>query len=243
MIERSVAHLSAQDFPKAEGTPTDAFRNLLVAVVGHDFRNQLQIILSTFSWLSRQVRDGQERQYLELGKSAAAQLANQFDQFIDALRVCEEGRTPAISRIKVETILAALHRDNIRLAEAKHIAFKVMPSKLAVKSDPLLLESILRNLTRNAFKYTLPGGRVLVICRRRSGRVRVEVHDTGAGIPQSEIRKIFNAFYRSEGADSAGLGLGLFIVRRAIVLLGHQLDVRSASGRGSCFSVIVEESD
>ncbi|HEY2444298.1 MAG TPA: HAMP domain-containing sensor histidine kinase [Rhizomicrobium sp.] len=211
-----------------------------MAVAGHDFRNQLQIILSSYSRLGRQTLDGRERQYFELGRSAAAQLASQFDQFVDALRLCEDDRSPVISRLRIQSILASLYRDNFRLAEERNISFKVLPSRLALKSDPLLLESVLRNLTRNAFKYTCRGGRVLVGCRKRGRSVRIEIRDTGAGIPGSEIARIFDPFYRPDSKLSEGLGLGLFIVRRAANLLAHQLEVQSAHGRGSCFAVIAE---
>lgn len=102
-----------------------------------------------------------------------------------------------------------------------------------VASDPVLLGSIIGDLTRNAVKFTPSGGQVLLGCRR-FGSV---VHDTGIGNPPERLRNIFEAFHRLEPARSDGLGLGLFVVNRAAELLQHQIDVRSRVGRGSCFTI------
>jgi two-component system, OmpR family, phosphate regulon sensor histidine kinase PhoR len=107
-----------------------------------------------------------------------------------------------------------------------------------IMSQPLLLDGILRNLARNALDHTAPGGRVLVGCRRRGATVYLEVHDTGDGIPADKLQNIFEPFFRLNITRSAGLGLGLFIVKRAADCLGHCIEVRSAIGHGSCFSVV-----
>ena len=107
-----------------------------------------------------------------------------------------------------------------------------------IMSQPVLLDGILRNLARNALDHTSAGGRVLVGCRRRAATVRIEVHDTGEGIPQDELQSIFEPFFRIDTARSEGLGLGLFIVRQAADCLGHWVEVRSTIGHGSCFSVV-----
>jgi CheY-like chemotaxis protein len=97
-----------------------------------------------------------------------------------------------------------------------------------------------QNLISNAIKYTLDG-RVLVGCRRRRGRLRIDVWDTGMGIPPSKRREIFKEFHRlDQGARAApGLGLGLSIVERIARMLDHKIDLRSTLGGGSRFSVEV----
>jgi signal transduction histidine kinase len=110
-------------------------------------------------------------------------------------------------------------------------------------SDALLLQGILRNLIRNAVKYTGSGGRVVVGCRRRGTLLKIEVHDNGIGIPPDKLSEIFEAFRRLDSTRADGLGLGLFVVRRAVQLLGHEIEVRSEIGRGSCFSVLAEAAD
>jgi signal transduction histidine kinase len=107
-------------------------------------------------------------------------------------------------------------------------------------SDAMLLEGAVCNLVRNALKYTPPGGRIVVGCRPRGAVVRIEVHDNGIGIPADQLSKIFEAFHRVNSTRPDGLGLGLFIVRRAVDLLGHRIAVRSSMGRGTCFTVLAK---
>src|SRR5207244_12813476 len=111
---------------------------------------------------------------------------------------------------------------------------------LSVQSYRRLLRRLLQNLVSNAIKYT-PKGRVLVGCRRHGGRLRVDVYDTGLGIPASKKRAIFQEFHRlDQGAKVArGLGLGLSIVERIARVLDHEIAVTSARGRGPRFSVEV----
>jgi two-component system, sensor histidine kinase len=110
-----------------------------------------------------------------------------------------------------------------------------------VRSDAILLERILLNLVSNAVRYTAHGG-VLVGCRRRGGMLRVEVWDTGPGIPQDQHKNIFGEFYqlaRPAGDRHGGLGLGLAIVDRLCGLLDHPIELTSSAGKGSRFAVVV----
>jgi two-component system, sensor histidine kinase len=100
---------------------------------------------------------------------------------------------------------------------------------------------VVATLVSNAVKYTRTGG-VLLACRRRGGRVRIEVWDTGIGIAPDEIDLIQGEYYRARNADeggtrAGGFGLGLSIVNRTAALLDLRLDVRSRLGRGSVFAV------
>ena len=91
---------------------------------------------------------------------------------------------------------------------------------------------------RNAAKYPEPGGCILVGCRRVRDGTRIDVYDTGVGIAPEYLPRIFDAFQRVDSTRADGLGIGLFVVRRAAQLLGHRIEVGSALGRGSRFSVI-----
>ena len=112
-----------------------------------------------------------------------------------------------------------------------------MRSRAWVRSDPVLLERILRNLISNAIRYTARGG-VLAGTRRRGGALALEVWDSGIGIPESERDRIFEEFYQLGNASRSsrkGLGLGLAIIRRLCHLLGYRVRVDSRPGRGSVF--------
>jgi two-component system CheB/CheR fusion protein len=112
---------------------------------------------------------------------------------------------------------------------------------LSIRSDPRLLEQMIRNLLSNALKYTQQG-KVLVGCRRHKGKLRIEIWDTGIGIPESELQAIFEEYHQLDNAArqrSHGLGLGLSIVKSLGELLGHPIKVRSLHGKGSVFSIEV----
>ncbi len=110
-------------------------------------------------------------------------------------------------------------------------------------SNPVLLGGILRNLVRNAVAYTPPGGRVLIACRRRRPAVHIEVRDNGVGILAEAHAEVFRAFSRADATQANGLGLGLFIVKRAAEQCGHRIELYSAPGRGSRFVVIAASVD
>ena len=126
------------------------------------------------------------------------------------------------------------------MAREKALDLVFVPCSLAINADRRLLRRLLQNLVSNAVKYT-PSGRVLVGCRRSRGKLRINVYDTGIGIPENKQREIFIEFHRLErGAKVArGLGLGLSIVERIARVLDHKLDLHSAVDRGSKFSVEV----
>ena len=126
-------------------------------------------------------------------------------------------------------------------AQTHGLGWRVVPCRLAVRSDPRLLEQMIRNLLSNAVKYTRKG-RVLLGCRRHGAKLRIEIWDTGLGIPEGQLRAIFEEFHQIDNPArelNRGLGLGLAIVQRLGNLLGHPVDVRSRPGSGSVFAIEV----
>ncbi|MGB0682223.1 MAG: ATP-binding protein [Magnetovibrionaceae bacterium] len=126
------------------------------------------------------------------------------------------------------------------LAEEKGLSFKLQVSALAVESDPDLLERMMRNLISNAITYTPVGGKILVAARKSGEMVRLQVFDTGPGISEENHSRIFEEFEQvpTDGRDRGeGLGLGLSIVKGHADLLGHDLSLKSVSGRGSRFEL------
>jgi two-component system CheB/CheR fusion protein len=141
----------------------------------------------------------------------------------------------------INAVLERLRTQFTFHAAARHLGWRVVPSSLRVHSDPHLLEQMIRNLLSNAVKYTNKG-KILLGCRRRGDKVRIEVWDSGIGIPEEELEAIFAEFHQLDNPArerSKGLGLGLAIVERLADLLGHAIDVRSRPGKGSVFAVEV----
>jgi signal transduction histidine kinase len=196
--------------------------------------------LGTLSWLSRRHLQDRELEYVRRGESAVARVVEQLDHLIKAVRVHERATTLVLKPVQVGPLVAAVCQDHADLAAQKNLRLCCCPTTAKVMSDATLLEGILSNLVRNALKYTPPGGKVLVGCRRHGCVARIEVFDTGIGIPEDQLSGVFQAFHRVDSGCPDGLGLGLFIVRRAVDLLGHRINIRSAEGRGTCFSVAAQ---
>jgi two-component system, OmpR family, phosphate regulon sensor histidine kinase PhoR len=216
------------------------FQGVLLAMAGHDLRQPLQSIMASYEWLARRLRTDSEQEYLRRGRVAITRLSEQLDQLVEALRLNEHSTRVQLVPVVLAPILVRLWDENHELASRKGITLHVRPPPAAIMSDAVLIEGILRNLIRNAIKYTPSGGRVLLGCRRRSGLVKIEVYDTGIGIPPEKLSQVFEAFQRLGSTQADGLGLGLFVVRRAVDLLGHAIEVRSAVDRGSCFSILIK---
>jgi len=126
-------------------------------------------------------------------------------------------------------------------AREKGLRLRVVSSSAWVRSDFILLERILLNLVSNAVRYTARGG-VVIGARHRGERLRLEVWDSGMGIPEDQQQNIFDEFYQLAAPEPnrrGGLGLGLAIVDRLGRLLGHPIESTSLLGRGSRFSASV----
>jgi len=148
---------------------------------------------------------------------------------------------PSIATFQISAILSRLEVQYAHQAREKGLKLRIIPSKLAVVSDRVLLERILSNLVGNAIRYT-EIGRVLVGCRRHGRMLRVIVADTGIGIAPEHHEAIFEEFYRVSDTQSHArhsLGLGLNIARRLSDILGHDLNLSSKVGKGTVFYIDV----
>ena len=123
------------------------------------------------------------------------------------------------------------------MAESKGLKLTFAPTSAVVLSDSVFLRRIAQNLVSNAIKYTDQGG-VLVGGRNRGARAWLEVRDTGVGIAAGDRARVFDEFQRiAREGGAPGMGLGLSIVRRACLKLGHPIALDSQPGRGTVFSV------
>jgi Na+/proline symporter/signal transduction histidine kinase/CheY-like chemotaxis protein len=171
------------------------------------------------------------------------------DKLLKALlnlsRLEVDGVKPEFAPVSVDLLLAALRREFDHLARDKRIRLYILRTEVWVLSDPDLLRSVLQNLIGNAVRYTPPGGRVIVGCRRRGRAIKIEVRDSGPGIPKEDISRIFEEFARLPGTAAAGsgAGLGLAIAERIAKALGHNLEVWSRVGQGSVFSLSAPRCD
>jgi CheY-like chemotaxis protein len=163
-----------------------------------------------------------------------------FSALLDISRLDAGVVAPEMKTFPISDLLQVLERDYTTEAESKGLTLRIRACNSWVRSDPVLLERILRNLLSNAVRYTDRGG-VLLGCRRRGG-LRIEIWDTGRGIEEAQVPRVFEEFFQIDNPErdrTKGLGLGLAIVRRLADLLGHTLAFASVPGRGSMFGIDV----
>ena len=212
---------------------------LLVAIAGHDLRQPLQAIQCTHELLGLGIRTKPELRLLRSGQRAIDRLTAQLDQLLAALRLRDpQGVKPM--PLQLMRVLQQIACENEFEALKKGIKLSVIPSRLAIQSDRLLFGAILRNLVRNAVKFTDPGGRILVGCRRAGDAVRIEIYDTGIGISADEMPRIFDLFTCMGSRSGDSRCVGLYIVRQAIGILGHRLEITTAPSQGSRFCVVAK---
>ena len=219
------------------GLAAQEFQTTLVGMMGHDLRQSLQIIQGTYALLRTRSEASPQQAWLDRGERAVRKLTEQLDCMVDAFYLAERADGLEVSPVALGPLFWRLRHDNEDTAIQRGIDLRVLAANAHVVSNPVLLNCILRNLLTNAIKYTEPGGRILIGCRRKGAEVRIDVYDTGIGIPEEQLPRIFGAFTRLAPERSNGLGIGLSIVRRALDVLGHRIEVRSIVKEGSLFSI------
>jgi len=185
------------------------------------------------------------------GKGGEAQLVANIDASLEAVedilsalleisRLDAGAMKPEIASFPVDELFRRLESDFRPLARDQGLDLVFVPCSLSISSDRRLLRRLLQNLISNAIKYTLTG-RVLVGCRRRGSRLRIDVYDTGIGIPADKRSTVFVEFHRLDEAAKVarGIGLGLSIVERIARVLEHPIVLSSETNRGTHFSIEV----
>src|SRR4051794_10195301 len=223
---RTSRSLAAQDF-----------QTTILGMLGHDLRQSLQVIEGSYALLRTRLEQMPQQAWLERGERAATRLTEQLNTLVDAFYLAERANGLEISSVGLGPLFWQLRHEHEDTAIQRGIDLRTVAANLHVVSNPVLLGCILRNLLTNAIRYTEPGGRILIGCRRKGREIRIDMYDTGIGIPEHQLPRIFESFTRLAPDRSNGLGIGLSIVRRAIEVLGHRIEVRSIVGEGSLFSI------
>ena len=216
----------------------NASRSRFVAAASHDLLQPLSAAKLFLSSIEDSALTPETRGTLEKAHNALISVEGILDALLNISKL-ESGKLAVTAvPVRLGPLLAQLQAEFSGFAAAKGLRLVVRPSDVVVSSDPAYLRRILQNLIANAIRYT-QRGKVLVGARLRRGQCRIEVWDSGLGIPPEEQSNIFKEFHRlnAKASASEGMGLGLAIVERACALLGHPLGLISQPGRGSCFSI------
>ncbi|GLR94158.1 hypothetical protein GCM10007858_17860 [Bradyrhizobium liaoningense] len=216
----------------------DRAKSNFLSAASHDLRQPLQ----TLSLLQRALKEhihGAEAGAIltEISRSIDT-MGSMLNSLLDVSRLESGAVAPSISSFPVNAVFDVA-ADFSKLAEEKGLELRVVRSGLMIRSDQRMLEEMVRNLIANALRYT-SRGKVLIGCRRADDKVRIEVWDSGVGMSEQDIARIFDEYYQGpQGPHSDGVGLGLAIVQRLGKLLDHHVAVHSVLGKGSVFSVEV----
>ncbi len=230
---------------KGEAERANLYKTRFVAAAVHDLLQPLNAARMFISALRNRGTDGESKILIDnLDESLSAQDAL-LNGLLDISRL-ESGALEVKRRdLRLGNLLEALAREFGVLAQSRDLVLHYVPTRAVVYTDEDLLRRIVQNFLSNAIRYT-PHGRVLLGCRRAGDDVRIEVWDSGIGIPEAQRRAIFEEFRRLDtgrNASERGAGLGLAIVERVARLLGHPIHLRSWPGHGSVFSVTVPRGD
>jgi PAS domain S-box-containing protein len=239
-ITNTVESRNALAAAKAEAERANEAKSKFLAAASHDLRQPVQSLVLLLSIAESQVaRQPTTVRTVKMMKSAVDGLQGLLTSVLDVSRLDAGVVRPVMESIDLGGLISRLALEYEAKAAAKDLEFRLVSRRLSAQTDPALLERALRNLIENALRYT-PKGSILMGLRRRGALVRIDVIDTGVGIPADKYKEIFDEFHQlsNPGRDHGeGLGLGLAIVARLARMLGAKLEVASQVGRGSRFSL------
>jgi PAS domain S-box-containing protein len=230
---------------KEKAEQASASKTQFLASASHDLRQPLQAANMLVYLLGEKVIDVESTDIINKLKSSLDSLGELLNSLLDISKLDAGMIYPDKVGFPLSVIFKKIGNDMSVIADAKGLALRIFPTDAIVYSDPKLLEQIIRNLVFNAIKYTKTG-RVLLGARTRGARLLIQVYDTGIGIPNDKLDKIFEEFYQVNNSArnrKKGLGLGLAIVRRLVKLMGHTIEVKSNLGRGTKFEITVPISE
>lgn len=221
---------------KAEADQANNAKSRFLASASHDLRQPLAALRFYADVLKNQVAPPQQA-LLGSMDDCIANLSGLLNDLLDLSKLEAGVVKPKITDFSVFEFFATLESVYLPKARAKGLRLRFLPNRLTSRSDPVILKRIVGNIIENAIRYTERGG-VVVGCRRRQGRIWVEVWDSGIGISADQTTEIFEEFKQlGDQARNQGSGLGLAIVAKSAALLGLEFSVRSRPGRGSVFVI------
>jgi signal transduction histidine kinase/CheY-like chemotaxis protein len=215
-------------------------KSRFLAAASHDLRQPVHALGMFVGALRGCKMDEEAGRLLGHVETSVTAMDSLFSSLLDISRL-DAGVVQVRPQVfRIGSVIERVCRDYEVEAQGKGLRLVALPCAVIVRSDPILVERILRNLVSNAVRYT-DRGRVIVGCRR-GARLSIEIWDSGCGIQHDQQDRIFEEFYQLDNPErdrAKGLGLGLTIVRRLADLLECPLSLRSKPGQGSVFKISV----
>jgi signal transduction histidine kinase/CheY-like chemotaxis protein len=236
---------AAADAARRSAEAANRAKTQFFAAASHDLRQPLHALGLFAETLRARASDPEVAALVNSINESVDALEGLFGELLDITRIDTGGVEVAPAPVRMKELFARLKLHFEPTAFEKGLALSFRGAQHVAHCDPVILERILRNLVSNAIRYTEDGG-VLVSARRRGGdRLLIQVWDSGIGIPESVLPRIFEEFYQVQhnvplqAHHRKGLGLGLAIVQRLAALIEAPLAVRSRVGHGTVFSFTV----
>lgn len=226
---------------KAVAESATATKSRFLAAASHDLRQPLQSIGFYLAVLNRDFEKPRNQEISRKIRSSLNTMGELLDALLDISKLDSGSVTPTVKDFSLQTMLDQLVADNENHAGEKGLVLHCFSSPIVVHSDPALLQRIVENFVGNAIRYT-DTGTIEVRSVVHGNHARIEVRDSGVGIPAEALETIFEEYIQLDNPvrdRRKGLGLGLSIVRHIARLLEHRLEVTSVPGEGSTFSVEV----
>lgn len=237
LLEAAEALRDARDAAEAANRSKDKY----LAAASHDLLQPLNAARLLISTLRERHLPDVEQVLVERTHQALEGAEDLLTDLLDISRLDQAAVKPDIALYRLDELFAPLVSEFQSVAAATGLNLRVHMGDYAIHTDLRLMTRILRNFLSNACRYT-DDGSILLGARRRGNALRIEVWDTGRGIPADRLDSIFLEFNQLDvgrAADRKGVGLGLAIVERIAKILDYRIQVHSLPGRGSMFSIEV----
>ena len=245
-LEQRVRERTAEaEAARAAAERADAAKSEFLSRMSHELRTPLNAVLGFSQLMQLRGIEGEHAESVGHIVKAGRHLLALINEVLDLSQI-EAGELPLVLEpVELRSMLAEA-LDLVRpLADSAGVTFPARAPRTAshVLADRRRLVQVVLNLLSNAVKYNRPGGSVTVSCRRRGARVRIAVSDTGRGIPEARLERLFEPFERLGQTAGEGTGLGLAVAHGLVGAMGGALGVRSEAGVGSTFTVDLTVAD
>jgi PAS domain S-box-containing protein len=237
---------NAAEQSQREALAASRAKSDFLARMSHELRTPLAAIIGYGELLVDEITgpiNEEQRRQLQRIRSSANHLLAIIDEILTLARMEVGKERVELRDVALSDVMESVGSMAEPLASAKGLGFRIEiePGDLSIRTDPVKLRQVLLNLLSNAVKYT-DAGEISVTTEARDGLVDFKVSDTGVGIGEEHLEKIFEPFWQVEHTTTrraGGTGLGLAVTRQFVDLLGGSIDVRSSLGEGSTFTVSI----